>query len=348
MPLAINGYHVFQLKCSVKDYEEDIGFTELENDLSDSYNAEVLFGSNTGNRRFRLTLPTLTSSELTVETVTGINGETLSKKDYLWDLFSETKIAGTPFVIQSSVNEQYYLVKFADKRLSYKRFFAQLFSTGVELKQYRREGQTVFSPEVTPNIWNYSNGNDGLVFVSWPSRTGANSFQASGDVVDGVAGPNTNFILRLNGTTDDGILEIAAGTVIREAWLVMKVRAATFADYQGVLTGPTSTPALVGQTGGATKFFDFGFGTGFEYRLNDVPYAENNQQAPMNEWGIVHIRRNVGWDWSAGLQIGQDRDFASREALIDLAAVVLSEPLQPKNVQREIFEALVVAWGPVS
>lgn len=344
MPTEINGYHLFQLKCSVKEYEEGHWFTELENDLSDSYRAQVLFGSETGNRRFRMTLPTLTTSTAAGETVTGINGETLSKAMYLRDLFHETKISGRPFAIQSSENGQYYLVTFADKELTYKRMLSQLFSTGLELKQIRLVGETVYAPEEAEGIWNYSNSNDGFVFVNWPARTGNGSFEFEGDVIEGVAGLNGNLVHRLNSIGTDGLLKIEPGTLIREAWLVMKVRGATFADFAGVLTGLTLSPALVGNTGD-TKFFNFGLGAGFSYELNGVPYAESNQVAPMDAWGVVHVRLVSGWNWATGVQIGQDRDFAGREAPIDLGAVILSEPLQPKHVQREIFEALVVAWG---
>ena len=95
-------YHLFQLQCSVKDSAETISFTTLDNDLADGKKSSILFGSDTGVRRWRLTMPTLSGASMDTRTYTSITGATVTQEEYLWDLFCETKITGEPFVYQSS------------------------------------------------------------------------------------------------------------------------------------------------------------------------------------------------------------------------------------------------------
>jgi hypothetical protein len=361
LPLEINGYHLFQIPMSYRErgeWDETITVTELENDLSDGYYSQVLFGSNTGLRSWRLRLPTLAGLDVLPNTVTSVNGEQVSREQYLWDLFMETKVTGHPFVFQSPRTGQFYLVRFADSKLSYNGMRVQLYSTGIELKQVRIGGVSIYAPEALENVWLYSVGDDEFVFITWPNRaspeTGFPKLEwVAGDVNTTVAGPNGTNVLRLNATGTDGILLMSGDSesggmppVIREAWVVMKVNEATFGRHSGVITGQTSNPILVGGDG-TTKFFDFGYGDIFyQYSLNGVDYAESDQQAPMNAWGIVRVRHSMGWNIAVdSLQIGQDRDFSGRYLKADIAAVLFSAQLLPKNVERELFEHLVVTYG---
>ena len=149
-----NVYHLWQLTCQVKDYTEDVEYTTLDNELADGYWSQVLYGSEVGVRTFNLTLPTVTDS--TNDTVTGPYGETLTKRAYLRALHAYTVVEGKPFAVQSSENGQFYLVRFADRKLSLGRMMTKLYSTGLMLKQVRIEGVTIVDLNNIPGLTGHS------------------------------------------------------------------------------------------------------------------------------------------------------------------------------------------------
>lgn len=350
--MSLSQYHLFAIPTSVKDAEMGIAFSELENELGGGYYAQVLFGSENGERYWKLGLPTLTGT--LDRTVTGINGETLSWEEYIWDLFCEQKVNGTPFAYQDLRSGNYYLVRFAQKELTFQRMLVKLYTTGLELKQWRISGETVYSPaELDYSIGAYDAADFPNDVIFWPAveqnsvpapppvSVAQPVFTKSGDVISTTSG--TLPIVRCSSTTNDGVLTSDGAVVlVREAYLLMKMREATFSNTCGILTGDAApnNAILVGQSG-QTRFFDFGFGADYSYDLDGVSYAESNQQAPMNAWGIVHIRHVAGVTLT-GVQLAADRDFAARFAEVDFAYIILSERLYPKSTQREIMEFLSI------
>lgn len=158
---------------------------------------------------------------------------------------------------------------------------------------------------------------------------------------------NTYDVVQFNVTTNNGRLlsTMAPNTaVIREIFVVMKMREATFSNFAGIITGPDTSiqPPLVGDQG-TTKFIDLGY-TGQEYRLNNTLYANNDMQAPMNAWGIVHLRYSVGWGFFE-VQFGKDRDFAGRFAEVDMAEVLMFSALQPTKTVAQIYEYLETKYN---
>lgn len=343
----VNGYHLWALPDdSVREFDEGITFTELSNDLSDGYRARTLFGSENGVRTFKLRMNTLAHSDIGVPTVTGINGESVSREDYIWSLFCETKVSGEPFVYQSRRNGQYYLVEFADKTLTYSGMMVKLFATGIELRQVRIQGQSVFNPLVIPNVEGWFDGDvytptSGIRWTNQVSPT--NYLDDGGDVLAVASHLNGHSIMRLNSVAGNGLFAggMSWGLTVREAWFVMKMREATFSNYGGILTS-TTIAALIGDSG-TTKFFNQSLGSTFEYRLNNVLYAESDMQAPMNEWGIVHIRYPASFGL-AEVQVGQDRNDITRRAKLDIAAFITTSQLVSAAVRREIYEYLSVRF----
>lgn len=356
MPLTVGSYHLWQLPTdSSPEPEEGIEFSELRNDLGNGYRSQVLYGSNTGIRSWKLKLPTLAGSSLISPAVTGINGETVSREQYVWDLFCETKVTGEPFVYQSQRNGQYYLVEFADKRLSYEKTKVQLYSTGVELQQVRVDGVSVFSPELiespdqyTPILWligsNYNDGSSEWV----ASSSGAYVISGSGDVDKETAVQNGQDVVRLSDTTNDGFVGDVAGPLsFKEAFIVMKMREATFSNNCGVFTdsGAAGTQVLLGTSGG-TKFQNPGLSaTAFTYRKNGVEYAQSDLQAPMNTFGLVHVRYTTGYSLTTGFQFGKNRTSAGTFAEMDLGEIICFTSLLSVADSRELTEHLIVKWG---
>lgn len=351
MPTEINGYHLFQAQCSVRDVSSSIEFSELENDLGDSYYDQYLIGSETGNRAWALTLPTLPDGTLDSNTVTGINGETLTRAEYIWDLFCETKVTGEPFVFQDPRNSGYYLAMFADKKLTLERLLTKLYSTGIVIKQVRIDGVTVLQPqEFSQSIAVYDPANwtdpAPFPFVGPIVLNSVDTDLSNELIMDSGVSDVTQItvndlpVLRFSNTTNNGVLTSLGTVLAKDIFLLMKMREATFSNDAGIVTAAVSVAALIGDSG-TTKFYDLTFGSDYQYRLDGVEYDEDDQQAPMNAWGVVHIRHTSGFPLILP-QIGKDRADATRHAEMDLAYAIFSDELFPKSKLREIDEMLAV------
>jgi len=351
MPLTINGYHVFQLQCRISEMSVTKGFSELSNDLGDGYEDELLYGSEVGTRRWAASFPTLPDGTLDSGAYTGINGEQLSSSEYLEDLYDEVRVTGTPFVLQNPKNGGYYLVKFADPEITFRRKLTRLDSTELIFKQVRYDGVTVLQPqEFSQSIAVYDPANwtdpapfpfvGPIVLNSVDTDLSNELIMDSGtsDVIQTTV--NDVPILRFSNTTNNGVLT-ALGTVLaKDILLLMKMREATFSNDAGIVTAAVSVAALVGDSG-TTKFTDLGLGANYQYRLDGVEYDEDDQQAPMNTWGVVHLRYTDGFPLILP-QIGKDRADATRHAEMDLAYAIFSDELFPKSKLREIDEMLAV------
>lgn len=334
-------YHVLQIPCSIKEYTESIGFARLRNELSDGFRAQTLYGSNTGLRRFNLTMPTLQGGSLS-SLVQGVNGEQVTKEEYIWGLYCENQVTGTPFVIESQRNNQYYLVEFVDQQLSYQRLLTKLYSTGVELSQVRIDNVSIFQPDLVTGLYGYWDSNTDFVSNNWDGTDGTNTqtFVKTGDVIDVAAAQNGQQIKRFNDTTNNGYVEITLvdTEIIYDVIMAVKYREATFSNDAAVFSNAPDLAYISGDTG-TTKFNNPGLDVNnFHYSLNGVEYAQDDMQAPMNVWGVCHFRNLAGWNVGDGMQIGGDGvNFAE----MDLGDVcVLNKPSM--QTAREIIEHLVI------
>lgn len=364
--IATNGesYHLLQLSTanSVKQFEESIGFTRLVNPLSDGFRSRRLLGSATGLRKWRLTLPTLAHRDVPMPTVMGIDGATLSREEYLWDLYVRCEITGRPFVIQSERNGQYYLVEFVDERLTYAGMKFKLYSTGVELVQVRIDGVSVFNPEVLNGlvVWNDENSHSGANWNNKVAGTGSfGDWVASGDVlsptVDGKA------IKRLNSVSNTGVLKTdLSGGDINDACIVLCVREAAFGQLSGILTtqfeipsdfnlyvvGLNGTDDLVGQADGSS-------GNGFlkfiaNGNVGGLQLAQY-EGFPMNEVVVLYLvggnptmEQSVGF--STMVQMGQTFDGSATKAEIDVHEQMYFSGINRLDTALELVEHLGVKW----
>lgn len=342
-------YHLFQAANSVKTASMGIGFTELRNDLGNGYRSQVLYGSNTGLKKWKLTLPTLADTTVLPNTYTGVNNESLSREMYLWDLYCETRVTGQPFVYTDPRTGQYYLVDFMNDGLEYSQdtMAVKLYSTGVEIEQVRENGETVFDFNKLDlrfgegGWWNQTTHGVGL----WDDLNLPNyRWTATGGVTFSANPQNGLNTVRFNGSTGVVNMTLAGAPSQWQTWdafMVLKVREATFSNNAGVMSGLGATPMLIG-TSGATKFQNLSH-LSYEYRLNGVEYAQSNQQAPMNAWGIVHAR------WLNGAheidQIGLNGVTGGTFAAIDVAEIYLPSSLIPMSDCREVVESLAVKWN---
>jgi hypothetical protein len=161
-----------------------------------------------------------------------------------------------------------------------------------------------------------------------------NSFTESGDVLTNTAGERT--IWRFNSVSNTGKAVHTDTITLYDLFMVMKVREATFGQTSGVFTGGTATQVLVGSNGTGL----FTTATTSEYRLNGALSA--TLTAPMNEWGVVHLRIPAGVT-VINPQIGQDRNVGtSTKAEIDVAETIIFTRSLPMYMVRELTEYLVI------
>lgn len=346
----LNDYHIFAIPTAIKSAGIGISFSNLENELGGGYFASVLFGSENGERTWKLTLPTVTGT--TDRTVTGINGETLSWEEYLWDLFCEFGVNGTPFALYDLRSTQFYLVRFAQQSLELERMLTKLYTTGLDLKQWRRSGETTFNPPQISQVYgSYNPAFAGGPFGLWWSadalydntlqaNAGAEAFTfISGDIITTTSGSLP--IVRCNSTTDDGVITSTNSFTLKESYALIKIREAAFSADDGIITSSSGTTWLNGKSG-TDEFYNLGFGAPYTYELDGIEYAESAQQAPMNQWGIVHQRHSGTGIAMVNLQLGADRGFVGRHAELDIAYLIFADELIPKNKQREIMEFLSI------
>ena len=101
---------------------------------------------------------------------------------------------------------------------------------------------------------------------------------------------------------------------------------ATFGAYRGLLTGldVSNYGVLVGNTDTSTKFVDNNFeaaGT-YVYKKSQTAYAENNLEAPFDNFELIDVSLSVGWALD-GVQTGQDRDDDARRWIGRVAEILI-------------------------
>jgi predicted nucleic acid-binding protein len=334
MPETVQGYHFLQL-CG-REAEEGLEFAEYETDIGhDGFGVEVLYGADTGRRHWAIKYPSLAGSSGAVSVT--YRGVTMTPAAYLWALFCDRKVDGQPIVVTSTINNQYYLAKFADRKLTYSRFLTKLFSTGIEFKQVRIPGVSVFDFLLWSGDFGWYYGATGPFGLAWEDHSGNDNLiggQQGLDFVEDVQ--NGLGVLRFDAVTESALTSDMDKTLY-DALLVMQFREATFPNFMGVLSSDVTSAAIVSNNSG-TKFFDQSF-TDYEYRKNGIQYAASNQQAPMNQFALVHCHWETGRSLT-NLQLGKDRDYTDRYADMDLGEVVLSFIPRPPSDIREAAEHL--------
>jgi hypothetical protein len=333
-------YSLWQGNCLVKDADSRLSFSEFENDLGDSYYSQLLYGSEAGNRAWSITMPSLQDGSASRQ-FEGIGGTSLTGAKYIMDLFGHCKRTGQPFVYQDPLTENYYFARFADRELSYSRVLSKLWSSGVQLKQCRIPGVSVFDPSEVEYLWAHYNP-ETFLGTSWPDATGSGHSLStvSGDVQHVANAKNGQKIVRINAAGGGGIISSSLDVTVYDCIAVMKIREDTFSSYQGFITGQTTGTVFVGLDG--TTYFDY-LGGDVQYWKNGIEYVFDGQQAPMNAWGIVHVRYLDGVSIT-NLQLGQDRDYLDRPGLVDFGDICISDQLIPMDVVAELIESLAAKW----
>lgn len=145
---ASNGtvYPLWQLgDLTTPEPEETIRYATIDNDLGDGYRMGILCGASAGTRSWKLTAPTLAHADVLAAAVTDPTGATVSREQYLRNLFVYNKTIG-PFVYLNASSNTYHFVDFGDVGLTMKRMKVKIFTVGITLIERRIAGVTLPSP----------------------------------------------------------------------------------------------------------------------------------------------------------------------------------------------------------
>lgn len=327
---------------SARGVSPGIQFNEISNDLGNGYQAQELYGADTGLKTWQITQNTLGGTDFPLPYVTGVNGEEVSQEQALWDLYCEQKVTGKPFVFVCPRDGQQYLVKFDNPKFEYEKVFrAAQYSGQLSLSQVREDGVSVFDIDsLCINNFGEDYDETGHSAPNWIES----SFNA--ETLNDVLGTAT-----FDATTQNSrnIVRLAASSATRfvsgltpvcDLFVVMKVRETTFSN-SGVLIGTSTTGKIKGTSAG-TKWQNPSH-SGLQYWLNGTEYAVTDMQAPMNTWGIVRVRSATPLVASPNAAcIGAESSSNGLKA--DIAEIVMFPTPLSIPLGRQLTEHLAIKW----
>lgn len=336
---------------SARGISPGIEFNDVSHELGNGYWAQELYGSEAGLRTWEITQNTLGGDDCPLPYVTGVNGEEVSQEAALWDLYCEQKVSGKPFAYTCPRDGNTYLVRFNDTRFQYEKEFNYAQYAGkVTLSQVREHGVTIYDYTIF-NKFAYMNDNSHFS-PTW-AINGANvsSVQFDGTGCTFAANPqNGHNTVRLTSGSSSRLLATKTSSPnkfgpVFDIFIVMKMREATFATSCGIITDTTTDRYLVGSSGTAL-FANLGH-SNYEYRLNGNLYAQSAQAAPMNVFGVVHLRFKNSITPSNQWQIGKDRTTASTFPNVDIGEILFNTSTSPipMPIARQVTEHLCVKWA---
>ncbi len=344
---------------------EDLGidFARLKTYFGDGYKRSASVGSLSGLRNFSLkcTLPH--------DSVIGVTTDSQTYESafqYIWNFYITQKQTDAPFWLYVPVFQKWFLVEFVDDGIDFNRANFQVYTTGLKLRVQRvagsvqdaEGGYTTFDPLSEPSLWawydasqetDYSDNEDVPVISDFGGNdrhllsTGDDDAKYQTNEINSLpvfrwsAAMDTYYQWQWEAGQDK--LEIC------HAFVVCKYAGVSFATHAGLITRDVTDALLFGENG-TTKFFNMSFGGTFKYRKNKTLYLQSNQQAPMNSFAVVNVNldNNQYFDKTV-LQVGLDRNFASRYWLGDIAEIQLySSPLNSDVVER-INNSLLHKYG---
>lgn len=343
----INGYRKFGM-CFALQTSFAKSYDKLKANYGDGFRSQTMMGADEGLRSWSMTYENLVDFNATYT----LRGTDYGMVRYLTNLFHWSTTTGEPFVVLCPKTNQYYLAEFNETAQSFDRKLTNFYGAGIQLTQVRIPGVSVFSVENAGAARDYRSefysedyvDND-TIAINWDSSHGGGL-----SVILGINGnptfqtneQNSKPIVHLDGTDD--FLGNGAAVTVKEAFIVCKYRAATFANTAGLLTGVDNAnfAPLVGTSGGTT-FLNQSF-PGFTYKYNGIEYAQSNMVAPMEVFGLVHIRCEDGFALD-GLQIGKDRSFSGRFGTFDIGQIVICTSLLSDEMSTETAAHLMRIWN---
>jgi hypothetical protein len=346
--VLVNNYHKFSL-CLPQSGEDVLMFDVMRSNFPNGYQSSAMFGSSAGLRSWKMPFSDLPQ----FGTLHTFRGKDYNRTEYIRSLFAWQVTTGTPFVIESPVNGQYYLAMFDEDANSLSRKLTAVWNTSINLKQVRLEGVSVFDIDAMDGIWGHYHANyyviqgfddnDSVESVVWGDTSPQNNFLGTvGNITLQTNEQNGLPVVRMAGT--NSIITRNEAVTIYEAYFVMKVAGATLSAFQGILSDAATVALLIANDSGTIALNqNFNSFTFYEYRKNSILFTEANQQLPMNTFGVVHIRFQEGVAMT-DIQIGKQK-ATSQYFIGDFGEIVLCDQLLSETDSRELTEDLMKRWN---
>lgn len=345
---ASNGqqFHLWQLPdLSAPEPEDGHRLTTLKNELSEGYRSSKILGLHSGVRSWNLNLPTLAGASVIPAAVTDPYGATVSREQYVRNLYKYNRTTGVPFAYPDPNNNgQYYLVDFVDSEpLSMSRAKGvSIFATAIQIRQRRIKGVSVFDPTKITNYaslhW-YNETSHGSGVWNDKQASGPINLTATGDVVFNANPQNSKNTVRLGGSSNGG-LSASTTTDIADAIIVFKLRSAPSGTTASIIhpyvTADTTTALLRTFTSSTTltSVLDLTLTGNTSVNNQFAVVLANGRNATFNSTVGVPLAWAVGYSFDG-----------SRYAKADIAEVWLfSTPLSRRDAY-EAADHLRLKWG---
>lgn len=336
----------------------------LTANFGDGFGAGALSGKSSGLHRWGMSAGVLPDMDCySIDYSVDESDFTATRFVYFLEFFKRHITLGNkPFLIE--FRNKFWLVSFDSDQIDFEQMTATLFTGGtVSLRQRRvadlqfQADGSVFDISLLSQISHHWKANaiagavDNATLPDdvWTDLIPTGEDLQSANCIYKANQQNGLPIVRLDQSGLADSLATNTSTVFYEAFLVMKMREATFSDYVGIISNNdavTAQPALNGNSGTAI-FYNFGFGDGYSFKLNGTSYPESGQLAPMNAFGVVHIRYETGWVMPQGLLFGRDRpsSFPTRNAEADFGEIIIcKEPIS--KIEADAMNInLMNTWG---
>ena len=114
-----------------------IRFDRIVHDFKDGFKRFTLVGHSAGVLRYRLVYDFLHAATDQLSVTDPEDSILKSWPDYLWDFFARRMVDGAAFNLADPRTGSTVLVTFVESALSYNFFTYKLFSSGIELEQFR-------------------------------------------------------------------------------------------------------------------------------------------------------------------------------------------------------------------
>jgi lysophospholipase L1-like esterase len=276
--------------------ETAIRFDLLKADFGDGYSAAALVGDPGGLRTWSLRIEVLPD---TFDQVGPIPGTAETRATYLWNFFASSKSAGNqPFWVWDPLTDTQYLAEFVEDQLDYSILCAQMYSTGVQLRQRRH----LFSPIDMPGLLQWLKADalnlaNNTPVSSWDASFGNNAVQTAAGKRPLFKANQCNGLPAIVFDGVDDTLEFAALSNIRVVFIVAKHDPSGLDDAQPSFLGHASAADFLGWSG--TQLLDRGHNVSATKilsgtaALNGVNIAPHSMPKALSTFEIFVLRPNA-------------------------------------------------------
>lgn len=299
--------------------------------FGDGYRAAATTGSTGGLHNWNIFSGCLPGDDSYGNLIEG-----LPRWNYYSEFVKEHTVGGRD-VFEITFRGKRYHAAFTEDRYDATMFTADLFGEmTLAIEQAKVDGITydydgsILEIENIPGLlsWHVADFGWSALDSTWTPKFGEITLLADGEelFIENNA-QNGRPVIRLNEGISDAFLvpfAVPVDPTAFEVFIVMQMREATFSNDCGILsTDAAGAVTFLRGDSGTTKFENLSFAELSTYRLNGVEYPQSNQQAPMNEFGVIHLTFDAPGFTLSNLQFGKDKGTAGTFGKVDYAEIII-------------------------